>query len=282
MTNCQQCNFVNPPEMRFCSNCGAPLENAAPALPPTVFGAMPQIPPVSPVNQPNAFQNQPNFAPPPPHQPPVYAAPKKSKLSKFLLIGGGIVVLAVIGVFGMFVYDKTLGSYFYKQRLEKEFREKQSKADRLAAKDVLPESIRIKTQDVGRGQMLEKADLLDAIKTKMPQLNSEAKNINDGAAAIYAAPDKKQALLQVFKYNSPEQAQRACQEIGREMIKNKDNFLNPPYFGYDDRPGFCGISGEIKTGDYVSVNSLFGFLYISTGYKDYAGELSSAVWAKLR
>lgn len=291
MNNCTQCNFGNSPNARFCNNCGTNLATAD-ALPPTVFGGqmpMPAAPPEAFQNQPNSFQNQPdsfqnqpNFAPPI-HQP-VAVAPKKSVVPKILLIVGGIVVLGVLGVFGMFVYEKTLGSYFYKQRLEKEFREKQSQAGLLAAKDLLPERITtIRTQQtVSRGQMLDKAQLVEVIKTKMPQLNSEAKNINDAAAALYATPDKRQALLQVFKYNTADQAKNACQEIGREMIKNKDNFVNSPYFGYDDRPGFCYISGDTKTGDSVSVNSLYGFLYMTTGYKDYSTELNSSVWNKLR
>ena len=66
------------------------------------------------------------------------------------------------------------------------------------------------------------------------------------------------------------------------MIKNKNNFVKEPYiYRESDRPTYCGVSGEGKNGEYVGVNSLYGFLYINTGNKDYAPELSSSVWYKL-
>lgn len=269
--NCTKCSFLNPAEMRFCQNFGADL-TIADELPPTVIGMSPIVP--------NQFQNQQNFQPP--SQPPVSVVPKKSIIPKILLIVGIIIGLVVVGTFGIFVYDKTIGDHFRRQKREREEQNNLQKANSLTAKELLPESITVKSQLVPRGQVIDKFQMFEMVKTKMPEVNEDVKNINDAASAGYASADKREAGLFVFKYNTPEQAKNACQKIGQEMIKNEKNFVKKPWFGYDDRIGSCGISGEMKNSNYVIVTSVYGFLYISSGYKDYASELDSQVWMKLR
>lgn len=277
--NCLKCNYSNPSDMSFCQNCGVDLTTAD-ELPPTVVGFQPPMVAAN-QNQPSSqFQNQPDFTAQ--NQPPIAAVPKKSILPKILLVVGIIIGLVVVGTFGMFVYDKTIGDHLRRQKWEQQEQINLHKANSLIAKDLLPETITVKSQLVSRGQVIDKFQMFEMTKSKMPEVNADIKDINDAASARYASADKREAGLMIFKYNSPEQAKNACQKIGQEMIKNEKNFVKRPFFGYDDRIGFCGISGELKNGEYVTVDSLYGFLYITTGYKDYASELNSAVWTKLR
>lgn len=276
---CPKCKTANSD--RFCLNCGEEVNlgtQSAPDLPPTVFGV--PSPPIVPPNQ-QVGQMSPQFQPQQ-QLPPVSDAPKKSKLPKILLVVGIIIGLVVVGTFGMFVYDKTIGDHLRRQKWEQQEQINLHKANSLIAKDLLPESITINSQRINRGQVIDKFQMFDLAKNKLPEVNEDIKDINDAASARYASADKREAGLMIFKYNSPEQAKNACQKIGQEMIKNEKNFVKRPFFGYDDRIGFCGISGELKNGEYVTVDSLYGFLYITTGYKDYASELNSAVWTKLR
>ncbi len=274
---CPKCNTANTD--RFCLNCGEdsiPETQSAPDLPPTVFGvpSPPFVPPNQQVGQmPPQFQQQ--------QSPPVSNAPEKTSSMKLFLIIGLIALLPISGM-GLLLYVKVIDPYLSKQRWEKREQENLRKANALTAKELLPESITTKSQLVPRGQVIDKFQMFDLAKSKMPEVNADIKDINDAASARYASADKKEAGLMIFKYNSPEQAKNACQKIGQEMIKNEKNFVKRPFFGYDDRIGFCGISGELKNGEYVTVDSLYGFLYITTGYKDYASELNSAVWTKLR
>jgi hypothetical protein len=192
---CPKCNTANTD--RFFLNCGEdsiPEMQSAPDLPPTVFGV--PSPPIVPPNQqvrqmPPQFQQQ-------QQSPPVSAEPKKSKLPKILLVIGIIVGLVVVGTFGMFVYDKTIGDHLRRQKWEQQEQINLHKANSLIAKDLLPESITTKSQLVPRGQVIDKFQMFELAKSKMPQVNADIKDINDAASARYASADRREAGLMIF------------------------------------------------------------------------------------
>lgn len=272
---CQKCNTQNT--SKFCMNCGAAAnEQTASDLPPTVFGFQPSFTPnqFQPKNQPQQ-QSQPNFMPQPSFQPsPSLAdAPKKSKLLKFLLIGG-IVGLIVIGSGSFLLYSKVVEPYLYEREIADKEREKESRAKSKTVIELLPETITHNSQTVNRGRTIHKSLLLESIEKKMPPLASDSNNIDDAIAGGYFTADNREAGMQIFKFNSTEQAKNACKRISQEMTKNKNNFVREPFIVIvDNFEGTCGASGDSKTGQSVSVASSYRFLYVTSGDKDYVNEL---------
>ncbi|CAN5416394.1 hypothetical protein BH10ACI1_BH10ACI1_31830 [soil metagenome] len=285
---CQKCNTQNT--MEFCMNCGAEANaQVAPDLPPTVIGMMPPTVAANQIQPPNQFQaqNQPNFMPQMPFQPPppLTAAPKKSKNGIYLIIGG-IVGVVVIGALGLLLYVAVIVPYqegqVNKQTDKREY-ENQLRADLKAADHIMPESVTSESQTFNRGQVIDKYQLLQASKDLPPELKSEIGNIKDAAAAQYANTSGQKMTLQVFKYNLPMQAKTTCEKIGQELINKKDSFVNHLKIDRkESRPTYCSVSAEGKNGEYVSVTSLYGFLYITTGPKPHTISLGSTVWGRLQ
>ncbi|HMS42071.1 MAG TPA: hypothetical protein PKE69_17700 [Pyrinomonadaceae bacterium] len=259
---CPKCNTQNT--QNFCLNCGASAnEQAASDLPPTVFG-----------------MHAPLIAPP--NQPSISVVQKKSNLSKILIICGiGSIILTGIVLSGKYFYDNTVVPYLAKREIDGNEKERETKAKSMSANDLLLENIAYGSQTVNRVKTLDKSQHLEASKKEFAKVDLGMDNINDAAAGVYATADKKEAILQIFKYNSTDQAKKACENISQEMLRNKDNFIEEPRPMYDDRLDHCGMTGETKNGQYVGVRSAYGFLVISSGYKDYSVMLYARVWSKL-
>jgi len=288
---CQRCNHQN--EDNFCLNCGEPAKTGQTSdLPPTVFGA-PLIQPTIQSNQfhnqpthSNQFQSQPNFALPNSEESPVREtvsdAPRKKISAKvFVLIG--LAILLPICAAGFLLYIKVIEPYQSNKEWQRQEELNLARARMVAAKELLPESVSRLSQTFKREQTFDRTQLLQQLSKDMhPAVKAELNNINDVVAAIYGNETNVKLVLQVYKYNSYEQAESTCEKIAQEMIRNKDNFARAPFLVVDpSRRGDCDVSGDLKNSDYIGVHSLYGFLYIDTGHKDYAPELSSQIWGKL-
>lgn len=295
---CPKCNLMNAAAEQSCRNCGLPsnyVNQSETDLPATVIGFSPPAPnQFQAQNQQNYAQNQ--SAQLPPHQqqpyqqqmPPQQAsysqpsAPKKSHLKKILVIGGlfGFIVVVISGVVLWFA---VINPYLEKQaRLKKEW-SNQFRANMMAANSLLPSESTI-YQDANsfkRNKTFDKLQLFQASQNLSPELKEQIKDINDAAAAEYVSTSNsnQKFVVQIFKYNSPEQARSTCVKITQELKKNEALFKSVYSYpnNLNDSPSSCHASAQGKNNESTDVKSLYGFLWISSGHKDFAPTASTEV-----
>lgn len=278
---CPKCNAQNT--ANFCMNCGAPAnEQSAPDLPPTVVGFQPPIVP----NQQNFAPNQPAQTPPHFQQQPNFQPPPQSSSGKKIALIGGIIGLVVVIAGGIALWFAVISPYFKEQaRLKKEY-ENGLLAKLTPAKDLLPEEFTNSVQMTFRkGKIIDKMQLLQASQNLPPELKSEVNNINDAAGAEYVSTtdSNRKVVLQILKYNSPEQAVAVCDKIGRELEKSKASLQEVVYNPATlNRETNCHTSGADKKGGYTGVSTLYGFMMIVVGQKDSKpGAVTYEVFKKL-
>ncbi len=285
-----------------CRNCGLPsnyVNQSATDLPATVFGVPPPAPnQFQAQNQQNYVQNQSGQLPPnqqqlyqqqsyqPPMPPPQtsYSQPvaPKSQLKKILVIGGlfGFVVVVISGVVLWFA---VINPYLKNQTRLKKEKDNQSRANMKTAISLLPSESIIYPggpNSFKRNKTFDKLQLFQASQNLSPELKQQIKDINDAAAAEYVNEinSSQKFVVQIYKFNSPEQAYNNCVKITQELKKNEALIKSARNNTSDsDKPSACFYGVEFKNNEYTDVRSLYGFLWISSGHIAYTQHASAEV-----
>jgi hypothetical protein len=257
--------------MRFCQNCGANLTTTA-ELAPTVFAMSPPIAP----NQQNfaPIQSPPQVWQPPEQQyqqqfPPQVSSSRKSNAKKFVIIGGIIGLLMLLGS-GFALWRNVIEPRLLEARRLKTETDNQNRADSMTAMSLMPAQFDYSgaAGDVyRRKETLDKLRLLQATQNLPTELKQKISEVNDAAAAVYISDKKsnQKVLLQIFKFNTPEQAVAVCRQMVDEIEKNRDRFKTVHTFRASIRPSYCNGRVEGKNNENLSFESLYGFLYVSSG-----------------
>lgn len=299
--NCPQCGHLNQAEMKFCGNCGA-KSTGADDLPPTVFSFNPnmssgqvpsanqvqnvQTPAAAPTNQnfeqvtPQFQQALPQFqrqAPqqyqpqqfPLPSSQPHVSPPQKSKLKKFIIIGG-IIGLLLFMIGGFALWRIVIEPYRYEQRRLKAETDNQNRANSTAAMSLLPTQFDYNGASgdfYRRKETFDKLQVLQASQNLPPALKQKAVEINDAAAATYLSDKNsgRKVILQIFKFNTPERAKATCQEIIDEAEKNRSRFKDISSLRNSKSPTYCFVVVEKTNNETIYVTSQYGFLYVALG-----------------
>lgn len=270
--NCQKCNFPVDAAEQFCKNCGTPKANAEPDLPPTVVGMMPPVAPNQFQPQPQIQPNQPAQMPPPQQQYEPQINPPKSGGKKFLVIGGIVGLIVIFGI-GFLVWANVINPYLKKQARLKKESDNQTLASSMNAMNLLPNEFKTISTGVKfqKERTMDSLQLLQASQNLPKELKEAVKDIKDAAAAEYGtAGSSDKASLQIFKYDTPAKAFDTCKKVSGELEKNKSAFekVTPfsPWIGIT--PSRCQTTAEGKNGQYISVDSFYGFLYVTSGRKE--------------
>jgi hypothetical protein len=240
-------------------------------------------PPISPNQQPFApSQSPPQFQPqvPLPQQQyqqqfslpssqPQVAPPRKSNAKKFVIIGG-IIGLLMVAVGGFALWRNVIEPQLLERRRLKTETDNQNRADSMTAMSLVPPQFDYygAAGDVyRRRETLDRLKLLQTVQNLPSELRQKTGEISDAAAAAYTSDknSNQKVILRIFKFNTPEQAKVACQQMVDEVEKNRDKFKSVSSLRGSISPTFCYTMVEGKNDENLYVTSSYGFLYLTSG-----------------
>jgi hypothetical protein len=231
--------------------------------------------------QPNNYQAQQNSFPPNQQQTPSFQtpnfspqfsastspAPKKSNLKLFVALGSVVAFIFVL-IIGVVLWITVINPYLKEQAFIKKEKENQTRANATSPDSLLTADFSSGGNTYRRTQTFNKMQMMQASQYLPPEIKQGSENVTDAAAAEYinSTNSNIKVVLQIFKFNTPENAAAKCRQIGQEMEKRKDPSTTVYYRpSLEKKPNECLASATGKNNQSIRVYSLYGFLLASTG-----------------